>query len=276
LFDFRGRVLWLTGANGGISKAIARTFFDLGATCVLTDLNEDGVKNFAQELDPSGSRCLGIRQDASVSSDADAVADVIGSHLGRLDFLVNSAGLYQDQMVQDMSDDQWRQSVGVNLDGVFYACRAAIPLFTDGSSIVNIASMAGHKGSYMHTHYASSKGAVLTFSRSLALELAPKTRVNAVSPGIIRHAVNKAPTRSPRREVDRFNADEAVRPSRRSGQVGSVPVLRLGLLHHSRNGSRQWWALRRQLTPDFIPRVAIGHHEGSRRVRGCSFVSARG
>jgi 3-oxoacyl-[acyl-carrier protein] reductase len=178
-------VLWLTGANGGISKAIARTFFDLGATCVLTDLNEDGVKNFAQELDPSGSRCLGIRQDASVSSDADAVADVIGSHLGRLDFLVNSAGLYQDQMVQDMSDDQWRQSVGVNLDGVFYACRAAIPLFTDGSSIVNIASMAGHKGSYMHTHYASSKGAVLTFSRSLALELAPKTRVNAVSPGII-------------------------------------------------------------------------------------------
>ena len=185
MFDFRGRVLWLTGANGGISKAIARAFFDLGATCVLTDLDEDGVKSFARELDTDGSRCSGFRQDANRSSDADAIADIIGSRHRRLDFLVNSAGLYQDQMVQDMSDDQWRRSVGVNLDGVFYACRAAIPLLADGSSIVNIASMAGHKGSYMHTHYASSKGAVLTFSRSLALELAPKTRVNAVSPGII-------------------------------------------------------------------------------------------
>lgn len=185
MFDFQRRVLWLTGANGGISRAIARTFFELGATCVLTDLDERGVVAFAQELDPSGARCLGVRQDASNSSDAAAVASIIGSKYGRLDFLVNAAGLYKDQLVYDMSDDQWHQSIAVNLDGVFFACRAAIPLFVDGSSIVNIASMAGHRGSYMHSHYASSKGAVLTFSRSLALELAPKTRVNAVSPGII-------------------------------------------------------------------------------------------
>jgi 3-oxoacyl-[acyl-carrier protein] reductase len=185
MFDYRGRVLWLTGANGAISRAVAHKFFDLGATCVLTDLDEDGVKAFAAELDPSGERAFGYRQDASVSADADAVAGLIGSRHRRLDFLVNAAGLYQDQMVRDMSDAQWRQSTGVNLDGVFYACRAAIPHFVDNSSIVNIASLAGHRGSYMHSHYASSKGAVLTFSRSLALELAPKTRVNAVSPGII-------------------------------------------------------------------------------------------
>lgn len=185
MFDFRERILWLTGANGAISKAIARKFFDLGAACVLTDLDEDGVKPFARELDPSETRAFGLRQDASVSADADAVANFIGSRFGRLDFLVNAAGLYQDQMARDMSDAQWRQSLAVNLDGVFYACRAATPHLADGSCIVNIASLAGHRGSYMHSHYASSKGAVLAFSRSLALELAPKTRVNAVSPGII-------------------------------------------------------------------------------------------
>jgi 3-oxoacyl-[acyl-carrier protein] reductase len=98
---------------------------------------------------------------------------------------VTSAGLYRDQMVHDMTDAQWRQAVGVNLDGVFYSSRAAIPLFIQGSAICNVASMAGHRGSYMHSHYAASKGGVLTFSRTLALELAPKVRVNSVSPGII-------------------------------------------------------------------------------------------
>jgi 3-oxoacyl-[acyl-carrier protein] reductase len=185
VFNFHGRVLWLTGANGAISRAIARAFHSAGATCVLTDLDGDGAARFARELDPSGTRCYGVRQDASVSADADAVAEFIGSKLGKVDFLVNSAGLYQDQLVETMTDAQWHQSVGVNLNGVFFSCRAAIPLLSDGSAIVNIASMAGHKGSYMHSHYASSKGAVLTFSRSLALELAPKTRVNSVSPGII-------------------------------------------------------------------------------------------
>jgi 3-oxoacyl-[acyl-carrier protein] reductase len=88
-------------------------------------------------------------------------------------------------MVHSMTDAQWRQTIAVNLDSVFFTCRAAIPVMADGGAIVNIASMAGHRGSYMHTHYAAAKGAVLTFSRSLARELAPRIRVNAVSPGLI-------------------------------------------------------------------------------------------
>ncbi len=84
-----------------------------------------------------------------------------------------------------MTDEQWRETIGINLDGVFYTCRAIAPLLRDGGAIVNIASMAGHRGSYQHAHYAAAKGAVLSFSRSLALELAPRIRVNAVSPGLI-------------------------------------------------------------------------------------------
>lgn len=176
MFNFNGKVLWLTGANGAISRAIARTFFELGSSCVLTDLDEVGVTEFAKLLDPSGKRAFGLKQDASRSDDARSVVDTIKSRFGKLDYLVTSAGLYRDQMIEDMTDAQWRQALGVNLDGVFFTCRAAIPLFADGGAVVNVASMAGHKGSYMHSHYAASKGAVLTFSRTLALELAPRVR----------------------------------------------------------------------------------------------------
>ncbi len=84
-----------------------------------------------------------------------------------------------------MDDGHWRNGIGVNLDGVFYTCRAAIPRMAEGGAIVNVASMAGHRGSYSHADYAAAKSGVLGFSRSLAIELAPKVRVNAVSPGLI-------------------------------------------------------------------------------------------
>jgi len=183
--DFTGRTLWLSGANGVISRAIARQFFELGASCVLTDLNDAALVDFAAELDPAGQRITTLKQDVTSSADAERVAAVIRQRFGRLDFLVTSAGLYRDQMIEGMSDAQWRQDVGVNLDGVFYCCRAAKPLLAKGGAIVNVASMSGHKGSYMHAPYAASKGAVLALTRTLALELAPDIRVNAVSPGLI-------------------------------------------------------------------------------------------
>lgn len=185
MFTFDGKILLLTGANGGITRAIARTFFDLGASMVLTDLDGPGVQRFAREVDPGGKRIVTMKVDVTKSEECDASLRLCKEKFGKLDFLVNGAGLYLDQLVATMTDAQWRQTIGVNLDGVFYTCRAAIPLLAEGGAIVNIASMAGHRGSFQHTHYAAAKGAVLTFSRSLARELAPRVRVNAVSPGLI-------------------------------------------------------------------------------------------
>lgn len=184
-FDFTGKTLLMTGANGGISRAIARVFFDLGANCVLTDLDLEGVSAFAAELDPTGARVLPLRQDAAKPEEAEAALKALAARFGALDVLVTSAGLYRERRVAEMSDDYWRTGIAVNLDGVFYTCRAAIPHFAEGASIVNVASMAGHRGSVTHADYAAAKGAVLTFSRTLAQELAPKVRVNAVSPGLI-------------------------------------------------------------------------------------------
>ena len=185
MFDFKGKSLLLTGANGGITRAIARTFHELGARMVLSDLNGAGMEGFARELDPSGKSVFATKVDATRSEEVQASVDLAREKFGKIDFVVNGAGLYLDQMVHSMTDAQWRQTLAVNLDSVFYTCRAVIPVMADGGAIVNIASMAGHRGSYMHTHYAAAKGAVLTFSRSLARELAPRVRVNTVSPGLI-------------------------------------------------------------------------------------------
>lgn len=185
MFTFEGKTLLLTGANGGITRSVARTFHELGAGMVLTDLDGEGVERFGRELDPSGKRVFTMKVDVTRSEECDASLRFVKERFGKLDYLVNGAGLYLDQLVATMTDAQWRQTIGVNLDGVFYTCRAAIPLLADGGAVVNIASMAGHRGSFQHTHYAAAKGAVLAFSRSLARELAPRVRVNAVSPGLI-------------------------------------------------------------------------------------------
>ncbi len=185
MIDFSGKVLLLTGANGAISRAIAKLFHGHGAACVLTDLDGEGVAGFARELDPGGARTLALRQDAAQASDAERAVEATMARFGRIDVLVTAAGLYRDRLVSEMSEAEWRQSIAINLDGVFHSCRAAIPHLSEGSAIVNIASMAGHRGSYAHAHYAAAKGGVLSLTRSLALELAPRTRVNAVSPGLI-------------------------------------------------------------------------------------------
>src|SRR3546814_19362874 len=84
-----------------------------------------------------------------------------------------------------MTQNEWRQLRSINLDGTFHICQAVIPYLAANSSIVNLASMDGHRGSHSHAHYSAAKGAVTSLSKSLALELAPKTSVNIVSPGII-------------------------------------------------------------------------------------------
>lgn len=187
MFDFSGKVLVLSGANGGITRSIARTFYGLGAGVLLTDLDEAGVRAFGEDLDRTESgRVATAKVDVTRSGEVNAAAELCRERFGHADFLVTGAGLYLDQLVETMTDEQWSRTIAVNLDGVFHFCRAFSPLLRDGGAIVNIASVAGHRGSYQHAHYAAAKAAVLGFSRSLMHELAPRhVRVNCVSPGLI-------------------------------------------------------------------------------------------
>lgn len=186
MYDFENKTLLLTGANGGIGRAVAQIFYTHGANLVLTDLDHAGLETFAHELGGDVARRVAVlRMDAANPDDAQAIVDTAQARFGGVDYLVPSAGLYLAQPVQEMTDAQWRQTIAINLDGVFYLTRRAIPHLRDGSAIVNLTSMAGHRGAFYNAHYSASKGGLMSFTRSLARELGPKTRVNAVSPGVI-------------------------------------------------------------------------------------------
>ena len=186
MFDFKRRVLLVTGAGGGIGSATAAYFHACGARVLLGDVNEAAAANVARSLDPSGKRVQAMRYDASRSQDAKALVDACIDRFGRLDFLVPAAAIYEDQLVRTMTDAQWETTMAVNLNGVFYLVRQAAAAMGKGGAIVNLASQAGHTGGGVeHAHYGATKGAIIAFTRTLARELGPDIRVNAVSPGVI-------------------------------------------------------------------------------------------
>jgi len=184
--DFEGRTLVLTGANGGIGREVARLFAASGANLVLSDLDPAPLQSFVQttlQLPPERVAVLAV--DSTQPKDADALVQLAVERFGGIDFLVPSAGIYLAHPFAQMTDDQWHQTISVNLNGVFYVCRRAVPHLKERSSIVHLASLAAHRGAFYNAHYSATKGALLSLTRSLARELAPRTRVNAVSPGVI-------------------------------------------------------------------------------------------
>ena len=193
MFDLAGKVALITGGNGGIPRATAALFRRLGAHLVLGDLDPAALEEFAASQPEAQTRIVTTRMDVTNRAEVDDAVALAGREFGGIDILVTGAGLYVEQEVASMSDEHWHRTIGVNLDGVFYAVRAAMPLLRRGGAVVNIASMAGHRGSVRHAHYAACKAAVLGFTRSLVHELSPRgVRANCVSPGIIATPMTEA------------------------------------------------------------------------------------
>jgi 3-oxoacyl-[acyl-carrier protein] reductase len=185
MIRFEGKSLVLTGGSGGIGQATAKTFAAAGADVIVSDLDEKSLSAFKENIGAPATRILAFAADVTRMEDCEALMAFAGEKFGGLDFLVNCAGIYPDQLAETMTEGQWQKVLTVNLTGTFHACRSSFSYLRPGGAIVNLASVSGHRGSYAHSHYAASKGGVLGFSRSLAIELAPRIRVNAVSPGII-------------------------------------------------------------------------------------------
>lgn len=183
-FSFSDKVLVLTGANGGIGRALARLFAEAGGHLILADRDLAPLEAFTASL-PGTGRKLAVAFDAAEPASAQQLADLARDAFGHVDFVVPSAGIYMSEPFAEMTDAQWRRTMSINLDGVFYLLSRLTPLLAEGSAIVNLTSLAAHRGAFSNAHYSASKGALTALTRSLSRELGPKTRVNAVAPGII-------------------------------------------------------------------------------------------
>jgi len=189
-----GKVCCITGAAGGLGRAASLTLAREGATVVATDLAAEAGAALAREIAAAGGRARFVSHDVTDEDAWRAVIAEIRSAHGRLDVLVNNAGIGLSSPVVDMSLADWRRQTAVNLDGVFLGVKHGLPLMraSGGGSIINVSSIAGIKASANVSGYCATKGAVRLFTKSVALECAAAkdgVRVNSLHPGIVETAI---------------------------------------------------------------------------------------
>lgn len=182
-----GKVVFITGAAGGLGTALARDFAQAGWSLFLTDKDESRLAGLIQKLVASGAQAAGTPIDLCSASAAQAIADDAFQAYGKIDSLVNNAGVSLAKSFWDLTESDWDLVLDVNVKALFFTLQATARHMRDrGGSIINIASVAGRLPRPKLLHYAASKAAVISITRSAALELAPhKIRVNAVAPGMM-------------------------------------------------------------------------------------------
>ncbi|MGZ4108193.1 MAG: SDR family NAD(P)-dependent oxidoreductase [Actinomycetota bacterium] len=178
------RAVLVTGAAGGIGRAVAERFLALGDAVTLADVDEERLAKAAADLGGDGRVLSTAVADVRSVADCEAMVRAAMDAHGRLDVLVNCAGVWVEGPTEQMTEEQWDRTVDVNLKGTFFACRHAIPhLLRSEGCIVNLSSDAGLVGTPETAIYCASKGGVSLLTKALAMELAPKgVRVNAVCP----------------------------------------------------------------------------------------------
>ncbi|MCP3974526.1 MAG: SDR family oxidoreductase [bacterium] len=185
--NLSGKTAVITGGASGMGAATAREFAARGATLVLVDLDQQGADLVAGECRAAGAPAVSVKVgDVSQSSTCDEIVDSTVAEYGTIDVLVTAAGTIHRADSLRTSDDDWRRVMGVNVDGMFFLCRAALRHMTTAGSgaIVNFGSIWGGVGSAGSTAYCVSKGAVHQLTRALALDHVEQgIRVNAVAPG---------------------------------------------------------------------------------------------
>jgi meso-butanediol dehydrogenase/(S,S)-butanediol dehydrogenase/diacetyl reductase len=191
---FADKVVLLTGAASGIGRATAERLAEEGATLAITDVNADGLEETASTCRASGSTVLTMVSDVG---DEDSVRDTVAStvsEFGRIDVLVNVAGILQFKDMRQTTLDDWNRIIGVNLTGTFLMCREALDhLLVSGGNIVNTASTAALAGHPWTISYSASKGGVQALTQTIAVEFGKLgIRCNSVAPGSILTPIQNA------------------------------------------------------------------------------------
>lgn len=217
---FKGKVVVITGGDSGIGKATAIVFAKEGAKIAIMYLSEDkDAEKTKSRIEEIGSSCLLIKGDIGNKQFCTESVEKIVKQFGTIDILINNAAEQHPQSsIEDISEEQLRKTFQTNIFSMFFMTQAVLPHLKKGSSIINTTSVTAYKGNEQLIDYSSTKGAIVSFTRALAQNLAKKgIRVNAVAPGPIWTPL--IPSTFPAEKVEKFGTDT---PLGRAGQPYEV------------------------------------------------------
>jgi len=185
--DLKGKIVLITGGSKGIGAAVAIGFARVGAKVVIAfGSDKRAALDCANRIAKQGGECTIVRARVDRLFDVRRTVRFVMAEHDRIDILVNNAGIWKRGEIGSLTEREWDETIDVNLKGTFLFCNSVAPIMRRQKygKIINISSTAGQRGEPYHSHYAASKGGVIAFTKSIAVELAPfNINVNAVSPG---------------------------------------------------------------------------------------------
>ena len=200
----QGKTALVTGAAQGIGKAIALALAKAGADVAISDVNGEKAAEAAKEIEALGVRAFSITGNVADGASATAMVDEAAAKLGKLDVLVNNAGITRDNLIIRMKEEEWDLVIDVNLKGSFNCAKAAIKHMSKARSgtIINIASIVGAMGNAGQANYVASKAGLIGLTKTIAREYASRNITsNAVAPGFIDTAMTQALSEKVREEL---------------------------------------------------------------------------
>lgn len=188
MIELTGKVAIITGASRGIGAATAIKFARAGIRGLIINYNRDraAANQTADECEKLGAEALPIRADVSRVAAVERMIDTANRRFGAVDILVANAGIWKEAAIENMTEDQWDETINVNLKSIYACCRSAARVMIERrrGTLILISSTAGQRGEPFHSHYAATKGAIVSMTKSLAVELGPRgITVNCVAPG---------------------------------------------------------------------------------------------
>jgi 3-oxoacyl-[acyl-carrier protein] reductase len=214
MFDLTGRVAMVTGASQGIGQETSVALAEAGAEVVLLARNEEKLRQIAQTIEQTGRRALALKTDVTAADEVKAAVARTLEVFGRIDILINNAGVTRDGLLMRMKREDWDVVLNTNLNGMFLCTQAVLtPMIRARyGRIINMTSVLGQMGGAGSTNYSASKAAIIGFTKALAREIASRNvTVNAIAPGFIDTAMTQA-------------MDEKAKAS----VIGQIPLGRVG------------------------------------------------
>jgi acetoacetyl-CoA reductase len=187
--SIKGRTAVVTGGSRGIGHSIATQLASRGADVAISYRSrETAAESVVNDIESHGAKGIAIQADISNLQEARGMIQQIHEQWGRIDFLINNAGITRDKTMKKLSDEDWKEVMDTNLGGVYATCSEVRPIMTEQNygRIINITSFVGQAGNFGQCNYAASKGGIIAFTKAMALEMAKHNiTVNAIAPGFI-------------------------------------------------------------------------------------------